>query len=52
MSRKYLLVAAAAAGFLFCTYTVVRARRVPPAAEPVVSPPSVPRGLRRSPARA
>ncbi len=46
MIRRNLVVAAAAAGLLFCIYTVIRARRVPPAAEPVISPPTVPRGLR------
>lgn len=46
MIRRYLVIAAAAAGLVFCIYTVVRARRVPPAVEPVVSPPTAPRGLR------
>ncbi len=46
MMRRYLLITLAVAGLIFSIYTVVRARRVPPAAEPVVSPPTVPRGLR------
>jgi HlyD family secretion protein len=45
MIRKYLLVALAGAGLLFSIYTVVRARRVPPPAEPVLPPPTAPRGL-------
>ena len=46
MLRRYLLIAMAAAGLIFSIYTVVGARRVPPAVEPVISPPTMPRGLR------
>lgn len=46
MTRKYLLIVLAIAGLMFSIYTVLLARRVPPAAEPVVSPPTVPRGFR------
>jgi len=46
MMRRYLLIGLAVAGLIFSIYTVVRARRIPPAAEPVISPPTVPRGLR------
>jgi len=46
MMRRYLLIGLAVAGLIFSIYTVVRARRTPPAAEPVISPPTVPRGFR------
>lgn len=46
MTRKYLLIVLAIAGLMFSIYTVMLARRVPPAAEPVLSPPTAPRGFR------
>jgi multidrug resistance efflux pump len=46
MIRRYHLIALAVAGLNFSIYTVVRARRTPAPAAAVVSPPSVPQGLR------
>ncbi len=43
--RHYLLVILAAAGLGFAIYTVIQARKVPPPAEPVIAPPSAPRGM-------
>jgi multidrug resistance efflux pump len=46
MARRYVLIALAVAGFGFSVFTVIKARWTPPAAEPPISPPTVPRGLR------
>jgi multidrug resistance efflux pump len=43
---RYLLPLVAVAFLVFEIINVMMARRVPPAAEPVLSPPTVPRGLR------
>ena len=43
---KYLLPAVAVAFLVFEIVNVLMARRIPPAAAPVISPPSVPRGFR------
>lgn len=44
--RKYLLPAVAVAFLVFEIVNVLMARRVPPAAEPVITPPMVPKGFR------
>jgi HlyD family secretion protein len=42
MFTRYFLPALAVAGVVFSVYTVIRARQVPPAAKPIVEPPTRP----------
>src|ERR1017187_10405440 len=46
MSKKYILPLLAVAGVVVAVWAVIVARQTPPPSEAVVSPPTVPRGLR------